>query len=206
MQRPVLAKLARLMQEFVLESWSCIMSQRLQFLHQSVAPRSLGARESVQARAAAGGVGGAGDVGKELPSLLPKSVPGSKAAQRHLIDDGMALVATYGNPGYVGMSAPCLPHPNNHSCGLHVPLAQANPPAPLLRRLWITVTCNPLWEEIQGALLPGQTAADRPDLTSRVFKQKLNAILEGIRSGLFFGGKAKYIMYVIEFQVRRRVL
>jgi hypothetical protein len=69
-------------------------------------------------------------------------------------------------------------------------------------RLWITVTCNPLWEEIQGALLPGQTAADRPDIVNRVFKEKLRAILAGLKSGLFFGGKSMFIMHVIEFQVR----
>jgi hypothetical protein len=97
-QRPVLALLPRLMQEFVLEAWSCIMSQRLQFLQRNVAPRSLGARDTVAARGADGPGGGA-DVGRELPSLLPKSVPGSVAAQRQQIEDGMALVAKYGNPG-----------------------------------------------------------------------------------------------------------
>src|SRR6185437_7317867 len=30
--------------------------------------------------------------------------------------------------------------------------------------LFITVTCNPNWPEIKEALLPGQTAQDRPEL------------------------------------------
>lgn len=36
--------------------------------------------------------------------------------------------------------------------------------------LFITFTCNHTWPEIQAELLPN----DRPDLISRVFKQKLN--------------------------------
>lgn len=40
--------------------------------------------------------------------------------------------------------------------------------------LFITFTCNPNWPEITSALKPGQVAADRPDLTNRVFKLKVN--------------------------------
>jgi hypothetical protein len=39
--------------------------------------------------------------------------------------------------------------------------------------LFITMTCNPKWEEIQLELMPHQAAADRPDLVTRVFNQKL---------------------------------
>jgi hypothetical protein len=35
--------------------------------------------------------------------------------------------------------------------------------------LFMTVTADSNWLEIQAELLPGQTAADRPDLVSRVF-------------------------------------
>ena len=38
--------------------------------------------------------------------------------------------------------------------------------------LFITVTCNPQWPEIQENLYPGETALDQPDLVCRVFKQK----------------------------------
>lgn len=40
--------------------------------------------------------------------------------------------------------------------------------------LFITMTCNPQWREIQEQLLPGQTALGRPDLLDRVFKLKIN--------------------------------
>ncbi|XP_020263362.1 uncharacterized protein LOC109839344 [Asparagus officinalis] len=39
--------------------------------------------------------------------------------------------------------------------------------------IFITMTCNPEWEEITEELHSGQTHNDRPDLTSRIFRGKL---------------------------------
>ena len=74
--------------------------------------------------------------------------------------------------------------------------------------LFITMTCNPKWAEITSALLPGQTWEDRADVVNRVFRLKLQAFVEDLRSGAFFKDKhgnpwkAKYTMHVIEFQKR----
>ena len=38
--------------------------------------------------------------------------------------------------------------------------------------LFITMTTNPDWNEIQEQLKPGETALDRPDIVGRVFKLK----------------------------------
>ncbi len=94
----MLALLPRLGQEFLLETWSCIESQRMGYLKREMQSRSLAARGAVSLA----GPGGASAVGRELPSLMPRSVPGSIAAQRHLIDDGMALVGKHGSPRYEG--------------------------------------------------------------------------------------------------------
>ena len=67
--------------------------------------------------------------------------------------------------------------------------------------LFITVTCNPNWPEITCELLPGQTAADRPDLCARVFHMKLKVIIEEIHKKGIFGKTVAYI-YTIEFQKR----
>lgn len=67
--------------------------------------------------------------------------------------------------------------------------------------LFITVTCNPDWPEIQRELLPGQSAADRPDLVARVFKLYINAILDDLTKKHVLGRVVGYI-YVIEFQKR----
>jgi hypothetical protein len=39
--------------------------------------------------------------------------------------------------------------------------------------IFLTMTCNPNWQEIQDELFPGQTPEDRPDLVARVFRAKL---------------------------------
>lgn len=67
--------------------------------------------------------------------------------------------------------------------------------------LFITVTCNPNWQEITRELFPGQTPADRPDLCARVFRMKVKVIIDEIyKNGIF--RKAVAYVYTIEFQGR----
>ena len=68
--------------------------------------------------------------------------------------------------------------------------------------LFITATCNPLWPEIQEALLPGQSAFDRPDVVCRVFKHRLAALLANLRVDKYFKGRVIYEISVIEYQHR----
>ncbi|AQK52684.1 hypothetical protein ZEAMMB73_Zm00001d050541 [Zea mays] len=42
--------------------------------------------------------------------------------------------------------------------------------------IFLTMTCNPNWDEIRRELLPGQTPQDRPDLVVRVFHAKLQEL------------------------------
>ena len=69
--------------------------------------------------------------------------------------------------------------------------------------LFITFTCNPHWEEITNELYEHQTAADRQDLISHIFKLKLKSLLHDI----YYGsanvlGKMTALIYVIEWQKR----
>ncbi|SGY57450.1 BQ5605_C006g04273 [Microbotryum silenes-dioicae] len=71
--------------------------------------------------------------------------------------------------------------------------------------IFITMTCNPAWSEIVNALLPGQTASDRPDIVTRVFHGKLKALLADVLGigrvpGVF--GKVIAYVYVVKFQKR----
>ena len=79
--------------------------------------------------------------------------------------------------------------------------------------IFLTMTANPNWPEIQDALLREQppadesapqgrkqTAADRPDIVARVFEQKKKALIQEIKSGLF--GKVTAMIHTIEFQKR----
>ena len=51
--------------------------------------------------------------------------------------------------------------------------------------LFVTMTCNPNWPEIQENLFPGQTAADRPDLVARVFSLKKDHLIFMIKKQFF---------------------
>jgi hypothetical protein len=69
-------------------------------------------------------------------------------------------------------------------------------------QLFITMTANPKWPEIEKALLPGQTASDQPDLIVHVFELKRQALMQDItKKGVF--GKCTAHVYTIKFQKRR---
>lgn len=52
--------------------------------------------------------------------------------------------------------------------------------------LFITMTCNRNWKEIQENLLPHQTAADRPDIVTGVFALKVKHLLNVIVEKSYF--------------------
>jgi hypothetical protein len=67
--------------------------------------------------------------------------------------------------------------------------------------IFLTMTCNPNWEEITRELENGQTPQDRPDIVVRVFRAKL----EQMKKELFqknILGKVTAYTYVVEFQKR----
>jgi hypothetical protein len=67
--------------------------------------------------------------------------------------------------------------------------------------IFLTMTCNPNWDEITQNLYPGQSVQDRPDLVVRMFRAKL----EELKNLLFkkhILGKVKAHVYVVEFQKR----
>jgi hypothetical protein len=79
--------------------------------------------------------------------------------------------------------------------------------------IFLTMTANPNWPEIQDTLLEEdppeqgarphrrkQKASDRPDIVARVFEQKKNAVLKEIHAGIF--GKTLAVIHTIEFQKR----
>ena len=67
--------------------------------------------------------------------------------------------------------------------------------------IFLTMTCNPNWPEIQEHFLPGQQACDRPDIVGRVFNIKKDHLIDLIEKQNFFGEVAAYV-YVVEFQKR----
>ena len=69
--------------------------------------------------------------------------------------------------------------------------------------LFITLTGNPNWPEVQSQMLPGQTAFDRDDIMCMSFKARLDNVLKNIRAGKYFGPhQVVYMIRVIEYQHR----
>ncbi|XP_039277051.1 uncharacterized protein LOC120351239 isoform X2 [Nilaparvata lugens] len=67
--------------------------------------------------------------------------------------------------------------------------------------LFITFTCNPVWDEIQQLLFPGQSHVDRHDIIARVFRQKLKSLMDFIVKLEVFGS-VRCWMYSVEWQKR----
>jgi len=67
--------------------------------------------------------------------------------------------------------------------------------------LFITMTCNPNWPEILHELRRGEETNNRPDLTSRVFSMKLNALLKDLLQNDVLG-TAVVDIHVVEWQKR----
>ena len=69
--------------------------------------------------------------------------------------------------------------------------------------LFITMTCNPKWREIQEAMemFPHMSSYDCPDIVCRVFHQKINELLKDLLERDIFGKVIGHVE-VIEFQKR----
>jgi len=68
--------------------------------------------------------------------------------------------------------------------------------------LFVTVTCNPKWDEITREVeLTGGTVEDRPDIVARVFRLKLKAIEADLYKNGVFGRSVAHLR-VVEFQKR----
>jgi hypothetical protein len=67
--------------------------------------------------------------------------------------------------------------------------------------LFITVTCNPYWPEIQNNLGPNGIYQNRPDIVTRVYNSKLKSIKHDLIHNKIFGATVSHL-YVIEFQAR----
>ena len=52
--------------------------------------------------------------------------------------------------------------------------------------IFLILTCNSKWPEIQNAHLPDQRADDRPDLCDRVFCMKMKVLMQYLRASQVF--------------------
>uniref|UniRef100_A0A914Y1D7 Helitron helicase-like domain-containing protein n=1 Tax=Panagrolaimus superbus TaxID=310955 RepID=A0A914Y1D7_9BILA len=64
-----------------------------------------------------------------------------------------------------------------------------------------TMTCSTFYDEIKANMFPGQSAWQRIDIVNRIFKLKVDFLIEEIKDKCIFG-KLIYLYYVVEFQKR----
>jgi hypothetical protein len=153
----------RLYQEWVVDQYSKVESQRLFYIRNNQGPLRAAIYGGV-ADAITNNDANINNLGRLI--VLPSSFIGGHRHMVQLYQDSMAIVRQYGKPD-----------------------------------LFITMTCNPKWEEIISALKPGKIANDRPDLVTRVFLGKLQHLLdELLKKGIY--GKVVANIHVIEWQKR----
>ena len=67
---------------------------------------------------------------------------------------------------------------------------------------FLTFTCNPTWKEIKESLKSGENVYDRPDVSARVFKGKLDSLMKMLLQEHILGRVEAYF-YSIEWQKRK---
>ncbi len=65
--------------------------------------------------------------------------------------------------------------------------------------VFLTMTCNARWPEIEESILPGQPASDCPDLCNRVFRMKHKILMTHLKEDQPFGRIVADVS-VIEFR------
>ncbi|XP_057451974.1 uncharacterized protein LOC130743762 [Lotus japonicus] len=154
----------RLFQQFVVDCYSMVESQRLYYIRNNQSTIRRHFLEGIE-EAMARGDTDSSKVGSRV--YLPASFKGGKRYMFNNCQDAMALSRVYGYPD-----------------------------------LFLTMTCNPKWPEIERHVLAyGLNPSDRPDLACRVFHMKLNQFMVDCKKGIFFG-KVVAGTYTIEFQKR----
>src|SRR5713101_6951206 len=115
-----------------------------------------------------------------------------------------------GPPVHLGQQGQCIVLPSSHS-GSACHMFQLFQDSMAIccygckPDLFLTMTANPNWPEVQESLLKyedgsSQTAADHPDVVACVFELKKKALLAEVKAGLF--GEVAGSVHTIEFQKR----
>ncbi|XP_022014342.1 uncharacterized protein LOC110913832 [Helianthus annuus] len=154
----------RLFQQFLVDAYTMIESERLNYIRFQQKNLRSDTYESLR-KLRNNGQQDISNVG--TPLILPSSFTGGARYMMQNYLDAMALCKWFGYPDF-----------------------------------FITITCNPKWPEVKRYLKDTTlNPEDRPDILSRLFKFKLDAICKDLKECHMFG-KAAAIIYTIEFQKR----
>ena len=136
----VLLRAKRLFQQFLVDAYCKIETERLQFLRREQTALRADCYQDLR-DAILDNDGDPRNVGRRV--ILPSTFTGGPRYMHERQQDAMSYVRKYGHPD-----------------------------------LFITTTTNPSWPEIKDSLLPGQDPQDRPDIVARVFRLKVQKLLE----------------------------
>lgn len=140
----------RLFQQFVVDCYTMIESQRLSFIRNNQELIRSDILTGLQ-DAVSRGETNASSIGRRV--ILPSSFTGGMRYMFNNCQDAMAICKRFGYPD-----------------------------------LFVTITCNAKWPEIDNFLRPrGLKASDRPDIVSRVFKLKLEQLIKDLKGDELFG-------------------
>jgi hypothetical protein len=140
----------RLFQQFVVDLYSMIESQRLSFIRTNQAKIRADFLNGVEEAVGRGDIDGS-SVGSRV--VIPSSFTGGRRYMFNNCQDAMALCKKFGYPD-----------------------------------LFLTITCNPKWNEIQRHLSKSRNYSSyRPDVACRVFQLKLNEMMKDFKQGQIFG-------------------
>ena len=159
----VLLRAKRLFQQYLVDAYCKIETERLQFLRREQTTLRADCYQDLR-DAILDRDGDPNNVGRRI--ILPSTFTGGPRYMHERQQDAMSYVRKYGHPD-----------------------------------LFITTTTNPSWPEIKDNLLPGQDPQDRPDIVARVFRLKVQKLLEMLKSEMVFG-KAQAWLYSNEWQKR----
>ena len=155
----VLLRATRLFQQYLVDAYCKIETERLQFLRREQTALRADCYQDLR-DAILDGDGDPSNVGRRI--VLPSTFTGGPRYMHERQQDAMTYVRKYRHPD-----------------------------------LFITTTTNPNWPEIKDNLLPGQDPQDHPDIVIRVFRLKVQKLLEMLKLKMVFG-KAQAWLYSIE--------
>ncbi|XP_025608030.1 uncharacterized protein [Arachis hypogaea] len=163
-ESPILLNSRRLFQQFLVDAYTMVESERLSFLRFNQ-PKLRVEKYKLLHESLVRGDANAVSSGQRI--ILPSTFTGGPRYMFNNCKDAFALCKNFGYPSF-----------------------------------FVTITCNPEWDEIKRLLIgTGLKAEDRPDITSRVFKIKLNNLIRDFKYGDIFGKISGYVC-TIEFQKR----
>ncbi|CAN7123126.1 unnamed protein product, partial [Brassica rapa subsp. narinosa] len=154
----------RLFQQFIVDAYTTIESNRLRYLQLNQTCLRSDSYDSIKESENTGN----SDMNQQGQQfVLPATFTGGPRYMKNMYLDAMAICRHFGFPD-----------------------------------LFITFTCNPKWPELTRFLKKrGLNSDDRPDIICRIFKMKLDSLMNDLTKKNILG-KTASSMYTVEFQKR----